>query len=126
MKKKIEEINKKLLEEKEKIEKELGNFADENKKVSGDWETRFPVSSGEVGDSAMEVAADNVEEYATLLPIEETLETKLAEINLALKKIDKGEKGEYGICEKCGKNISPERLEIRPESRFCLKCKVSK
>jgi RNA polymerase-binding transcription factor DksA len=28
------------------------------------------------------------------------------------------EKGEYGKCEKCGREISPERLEANPAARF--------
>ena len=67
----------------------------------------------------MEKAADEVEEYVTLLPIEYNLESRLKNINLALEKI---EKGKYGICEKCGKEIPIDRLEIFPEARFCLKC----
>lgn len=30
------------------------------------------------------------------------------------------EKGTYGICEKCGRTIPPERLEAQPASRYCL------
>jgi DnaK suppressor protein len=29
----------------------------------------------------------------------------------------------YGICEKCGKDIEPERLEIFPETTLCIQCK---
>jgi len=32
------------------------------------------------------------------------------------------EKGEYGICEKCGKKIDEERLLACPEAKTCLKC----
>jgi len=39
---------------------------------------------------------------------------------LALEKI---EKGRYGNCEKCGKEIDEKRLKISPEARFCLNCK---
>ena len=36
--------------------------------------------------------------------------------------LEKIKKGKYGICEKCGKEIPLERLEVSPEARFCLKC----
>ncbi|MFG1488609.1 TraR/DksA family transcriptional regulator [Oceanospirillum sp. HFRX-1_2] len=48
----------------------------------------------------------------------ETLHS-IEQIKSALKRIDEGE---YGICEKCGDEIAPERLLILPESTFCVKC----
>ena len=29
----------------------------------------------------------------------------------------------YGICQQCGKQINPERLEAVPHARFCISCK---
>src|SRR3989344_643904 len=45
------------------------------------------------------------------------LRLRLKDIDLALEKI---KKGRYGYCEKCGKDISPARLKILPEARFCV------
>jgi len=30
--------------------------------------------------------------------------------------------GSYGICERCGRTIAPERLEARPVARTCVTC----
>ncbi len=30
--------------------------------------------------------------------------------------------GKYGMCENCGKMIDTDRLAIRPEASFCIKC----
>ena len=30
--------------------------------------------------------------------------------------------GKYGICESCGGQIAPERLEARPEATLCIDC----
>lgn len=30
--------------------------------------------------------------------------------------------GTYGMCEKCGRPISPERLEVLPAARRCIDC----
>lgn len=68
----------------------------------------------------MEDEAGEVEEYVTKLPIEYSLETRLRDIDSALKKI---KSGEYGKCEKCGKAILKERLEVCPEARTCTSCK---
>jgi len=38
-------------------------------------------------------------------------------VNIALEKLAKGK---YGKCEKCGKEIEKERLEIHPAARFCM------
>jgi len=116
-KKLIEELKVKLEKEKADIEKELEKFAKKDDKIKGDWNTVFPrFNGGESGSAALEKAADEVEEYSTLLSIEHSLETKLQNINLALDRI---KKGKYGICEKCKKEISEERLRAFPEATTC-------
>jgi DnaK suppressor protein len=32
------------------------------------------------------------------------------------------EEGSYGVCERCGGPIAPERLEARPNARTCIAC----
>ena len=32
------------------------------------------------------------------------------------------EEGTYGVCEMCGNPIPAERLEVRPEARYCVTC----
>jgi len=49
--------------------------------------------------------------------IEERLDYELSEIDDALQRV---ENGDYGKCERCGKTISNERLEILPATRYCL------
>ena len=44
----------------------------------------------------------------------------LYHLDLALERI---EKGEFGICISCGKEINPERLEAVPHVRLCIDCK---
>lgn len=44
----------------------------------------------------------------------------LKKVEKALKKI---EKGEYGTCEECGEEIGIKRLEARPVTDLCIKCK---
>jgi len=119
-KKIIEELKEKLEREKSITEKALEKFANRDEKVKGDWDTRFPrFDGGESGDAALEKAADEVEEYSTLLPLEYNLETQLKDINSALEKI---KKGTYGKCENCGKEIGEERLKIHPAAKFCMSC----
>lgn len=35
------------------------------------------------------------------------------------------DQGSYGICERCGKPIGPERLQAVPEATRCVSCQVS-
>ncbi len=44
----------------------------------------------------------------------------LSKLDLALKKI---EDGTFGICEICDDPIGKKRLEARPETTLCIKCK---
>jgi len=67
--------------------------------------------------------ADEAEEFGAQLSIAQVLKERLADIELALKKI---EEGKYGICEKCGGKISLDVLKAVPESRLCKKCKKGK
>ena len=46
--------------------------------------------------------------------------TFLSKIDHALTKI---EDGTFGICEDCGEPISIKRLEARPETTLCIRCK---
>src|SRR2546428_13790896 len=44
----------------------------------------------------------------------------LDKINKALAKI---EEGSFGTCEECGEEITIKRLEARPETTLCIRCK---
>jgi DnaK suppressor protein len=48
------------------------------------------------------------------------LSQKVVEIDTALQN---AKKGTYGICERCGNPIAPERLQALPETTLCVKCK---
>ena len=116
----IKKKKEKLEKEKTSIEEELKKFAGKDDQPKGDWDTKFPNwDSNAAGGSALETEADEVEEYERRLPIEHGLELKLKDINSALEKIGKDN---YGICEKCGKELEEERLKAIPEAKFCQTC----
>ncbi len=58
---------------------------------------------------------------AERLGIAENLVELLRNVDRALSKV---EQGTYGICERCGKTIDPDRMEYRPTSRYCVECKA--
>lgn len=45
----------------------------------------------------------------------------LVKIDEALERIDSGD---FGICEYCGSDIGPKRLEARPVTTLCIECKT--
>jgi len=65
-------------------------------------------------------SAQSTAERNKVLAVIERLRENLHDIDLALAKI---EKGTYGICERCGDPIAPERLEAIPYARLDMKCK---
>ena len=41
------------------------------------------------------------------------------EIEQALSRV---KRGEYGICRECGEPIHPDRLEVLPGTKLCIRC----
>jgi DnaK suppressor protein len=112
-----EKYKTKLLAEKKLLEEELGSLGKVDKK--GDWEATPEQENSiqEVQDEAD--MADRSEDYQERSSVLNTLEERLASVNLALEKVDRGE---YGVCEKCHKKISSERLEANPAAPTCEDC----
>ena len=55
------------------------------------------------------------------LALEKQIRAKLGEIDHALSKFANGT---YGLCDVCGRAISPERLEALPQDNLCLNDKA--
>jgi DnaK suppressor protein len=107
----LAELRQKLEEEKARLEKDLERFAKPTG-TAGDYETRFE----NIGEDRDENAAE-VEQYGDDLALESTLEHQLQEVNAALDRI---QGGTYGVCEKGGEDIDPERLRAYPAARTCV------
>ena len=56
------------------------------------------------------------EKTAALIAV---LERRQQDIEHALRVI---ELGQYGICERCGGQIPPARLEVKPDATLCMDC----
>jgi len=98
---------KKLISDRERLEKELKELT----------ETDFgkDIDHGEEKASEAEQLEDNEGEAAEF-------SSRLVDIDSALGKI---EDGIYGECENCHKEISERVLKIDPESRLCENCKAA-
>ncbi len=66
-------------------------------------------------------SAQSTAERNRVLALVDGLRERLADIELAIAKL---EKGTFGSCERCGVAIPLERLEAIPHARLCASCKV--
>jgi len=57
------------------------------------------------------------------LAMERRIKHQLSEVERALAKFDEGN---YGVCDRCGNRIAPERLEALPWATLCMTCKAER
>lgn len=120
-KKTISELKKKLEKEQALLKKDLLKFADKDKKIPGDYDTRFPNFGGR--SASPDEDANETEAYENLLAVEYALELRLKDVSDALKKI---KENNYGNCEICKKEIELNRLNVNPAAKTCLSCSNKK
>ncbi|MDI6714497.1 MAG: RNA polymerase-binding protein DksA [Thermodesulfovibrio sp.] len=106
-KKRIEEIKKRLIKQKEQILIDAGIMI-----------ANLPNGENlsEIGD----IASKEIDR-SFLLRLRDRERKLLKKIEKTLEKI---ENGTYGICESCGVEIPIERLEARPVTDLCIECKT--
>lgn len=109
-----------IQKQKERLEIEKKNILEELKKISiKDSEDHYSAKEAlednddvnDLEDEALELA-----DFDNNLTITTELQTQLQEVEIALEKI---EKGEYGKCEVCGKDIDERRLIAIPSATTC-------
>jgi RNA polymerase-binding transcription factor DksA len=67
--------------------------------------------------------ASETYELSKELTLKKHFEDKISDLKKALEKI---EKGGFGLCDICKKEISFERLDALPNANLCTKCKTEK
>ncbi|MFA5134794.1 MAG: TraR/DksA C4-type zinc finger protein [Patescibacteria group bacterium] len=112
----IDLAKEKLLSEKEKLTEQLEAMTQEKTFDKDRVQSKWANIGDKEEDNAVEVA-----NFQDNISLERTLETTLEKIDKALGKFDKGT---YGACEECGKEISEERLLAYPEAQHCIECHV--
>ena len=110
----LKELKANLLEEKKKIEEDLGEIGTKNPKSEGNFNISFPQYGTSKDENAQEVA-----EFEKRKALEFNLEKMLEEINETLKKI---EEGSYGTCQTCSIKIEVPRLKAMPTAALCSVC----
>lgn len=104
----------KLLEERVRLVRQLSELGANE---SGDL--RRDLDFGEGFADAAATTAERTE----VLGIVDSLKTHLDQVDASLARI---EEGTYGTCSGCRNRIPPERMEARPISRNCVRCKTSR
>jgi RNA polymerase-binding transcription factor DksA len=99
-----EEIIERLRAELAEAEEELEEFTDE-----ATHPPEVELGGGSSGYSTSQTA----------VVMRQHVENRIEEIREAL---DRAEKGLYGVCEVCGDEIPPERLELMPYTTHCVEC----
>lgn len=117
----LQELKKKLEEEKTNLEKDLETFADKDRKVPHDYDTRYPNLDDNTDTAAPDSNAQEINAFDNLLAIEHLLELRLKDVEEALNKIKKND-GSYGKCEVCHNEIEISRLKVNPAAKLCAKC----
>ncbi|MHB0939231.1 MAG: TraR/DksA C4-type zinc finger protein [Armatimonadota bacterium] len=108
-------IKKRLLAEKERLEQELHEIM-ERTSISSDIEQVTELSTYD--DHPADLASETFEREKDLA-LEGNIQDLLDKVNTALEKI---EDSTYGLCDSCGVEINPNRLEALPWASLCLDC----
>jgi DnaK suppressor protein len=115
----LKALEKRLLEERGQILKELGYFDDNytstTREDSGDL-SAYSFHMADQGTDAME------REKAFLFASKEG--RQLLSIDAALRRLY-DDAATFGTCESCGQDIHWERLEAVPHTRLCVTCKIA-
>ncbi|GIW62894.1 MAG: hypothetical protein KatS3mg090_0720 [Patescibacteria group bacterium] len=105
----LEKIKQRLIKEEKKILDDIKDlqkadpFADPERLLDNEDDE----------DAREEVEHENIESQIKYL------KSTLRDIRTALDLI---EKGQYGICQMCGKAIEKQRLKLIPYARLCVSC----
>ena len=107
----IESAEKALKKEREQLVHQLDELG-----AAETGDLRSDIDFGGSFADAASVTAERTE----VLGLVESLKSQLDDVDTALAHI---EAGTYGTCDRCGDEISPDRLEFRPASVLCVNCK---
>ncbi|MEK7122732.1 MAG: TraR/DksA family transcriptional regulator [Patescibacteria group bacterium] len=110
----LKNSKERLLAEKTRLEQELAQIGAPSGKDDADFTATWADYGDKEDENAAEVAA-----YSDSLGLEATFEPELKEVNEALDRI---EQGIYGMCKSCGAEIPEARLDVRPQSIYCIAC----
>ncbi|MEE8192530.1 MAG: TraR/DksA family transcriptional regulator [Gemmatimonadales bacterium] len=117
-KKQLTHLEKRLLEERGRVMKEIGNY---DEQFSG----TLQASDGDLSSYSFHMADQGTDamerEKQFLFASKEG--RYLWHVNEALRRLYFKPK-EFGVCHECGEEVGFERLDALPHARLCIKCKA--
>ncbi len=105
----MERLRQALLTERSRLHEDLDNLQPN--------QSSMDTNSG-VGNHPAEDASLTYEQ-AALLSLRRNDEATLPEVEHALQRM---QRGTYGVCERCGREIDFARLKAKPHARLCMDC----
>ena len=112
----LHDARERLVARRDEIRAELDRMATEMQ-----WLGEDQCDEGGLGNHIGDDGS-NVSEAERISTISDDLEDVLVQVNAALQRIDQGT---YGKCQRCGKQIAPERLEAFPYVMYCIDCQAA-
>lgn len=110
----------KFKKQREVLETEAKRLADELQSTADNASTAEERREGSPFGKREEEAMETLE-LEKRLGLENRIRQELVNVEHALDKIVKGT---YGLCDNCGKQIAPARLEALPQAALCMDCKA--
>lgn len=110
----LESIKKRLEDERDRLRQEISHL----ERVGPTYGQ--PEVGDAYGNHIADVATDTFEQEKTVA-LESHLRGTLNAVEDALRRL---ERGTYGLCEVCGRQISDARLEALPYATLCIECKT--
>lgn len=112
---KLEDFRQRLLAEKQELDERIDGLNQGLNQSMSDSIGELSVYDNhpaDIGDELFERGKD--------LSLRDSAKIQFHNVERALEKIDNNT---YGLCDKCGKPISLERLEALPSANLCFNCK---
>ncbi len=108
----------KLAELRQRLERDRDSLRGEIAQMQGEDAAgnRYDAEFSGYGNHEADTATETYEQERDIA-LQGTLEKQMDEVEHALRKF---EDGTYGVCDVCGKDINPERLEVFPQATLCL------
>ena len=110
----LDALRSALLARQEQVQAELDRLDSEMRALGADQNT----VRGSLGNHIAEDGS-NVTEQSRILAVTGDMRDILAQVSDALARMDHGT---YGLCQRCGKPINPERLEAFPYVAYDIDC----
>ena len=111
----LDELPRRLEQDRADLRAQIEQIENEDVHAENQYDPEFSGYGNHMAETGTEIF-----EQERNLSVEQSLQQQLADVEHALSKFGEGT---YGICDNCGKEIMPERLQALPQAALCIDCK---